>query len=531
MGETLTVLPEQDKLQGSANFVTWKWFVQSILEQEDLWEVMKTPDKEDDVKDKALKNRKLKALTILKRSVHRDVIHHLLDMTTPNECWVILLSLYEVKNSATRLAAFTDFCSLKMDAGSSVAEFMSLVRRTINQLAANQDKPSDLMILERVLTALPDQFDSIRWAIVLEDTLPTLEQLTGRLQLEESRSKLRNDNDHIEAMVVQYRNSLLKNSTVKGISQQPSHPRNNNSSDGSGITNKDTRKCSHCLRKGHLVHHCWILHPHLRRNRAPTEGASSRANEANTITTAGTKNPSKETSSTSEDYLDPAVKAFFTGMSDTDSGMRSPEPNTSGLAALSANVNLDWFLDSGASRHVTSNREVLDQFVAGSTSGPVESAGGKHGRHPFPQISYTRAEKILGLIHTDLCGPMPIKSKGGAEYILTLTDDHSSHEAGIQRQLSNAETLQQNGIAERKNRSIMEKVRCMLLESGLTKSLWGEAASTACYLLNRSPTRANLGTTPYEKFKGLKPDLSHLWVFGSTAYVHIPDGQRDKLSS
>ena len=56
-------------------------------------------------------------------------------------------------------------------------------------------------------------------------------------------------------------------------------------------------------------------------------------------------------------------------------------------------------------------------------------------------------------------------------------------ENGIVRQLTCAGTPQQNGLAERMNRTIINKVRCMLLESGLPKSFWAEAASTACYLI------------------------------------------------
>lgn len=83
-------------------------------------------------------------------------------------------------------------------------------------------------------------------------------------------------------------------------------------------------------------------------------------------------------------------------------------------------------------------------------------------------------------------------------------------------------TPQQNGLAERMNRTIIEKARCILLESNLEKDMWTEAVMTAVYLINRSPTRALEGKTPAEMWYGEKPNLKKLKVFGSLAYLHVP---------
>ncbi|XP_047258878.1 uncharacterized protein LOC124891115, partial [Capsicum annuum] len=69
---------------------------------------------------------------------------------------------------------------------------------------------------------------------------------------------------------------------------------------------------------------------------------------------------------------------------------------------------------------------------------------------------------------------------------------------GIEHQLTAPYTPQQNGVSERKNRTIMEKSRCLLYEKGLPKYLWVEAANTAAFLLNRLPTKAVDGKTPFE---------------------------------
>lgn len=76
-------------------------------------------------------------------------------------------------------------------------------------------------------------------------------------------------------------------------------------------------------------------------------------------------------------------------------------------------------------------------------------------------------------------------------------------------------TPQQNGVAERFNRTIVEKIRAMLTESGAPKYLWGEAVLNAVYVTNRSPTEAIKGNqTPAERWHGEKPDVTKLRVFG-----------------
>ncbi|XP_071727745.1 uncharacterized protein [Rutidosis leptorrhynchoides] len=82
-----------------------------------------------------------------------------------------------------------------------------------------------------------------------------------------------------------------------------------------------------------------------------------------------------------------------------------------------------------------------------------------------------------------------------------------------------------NGVAERMNRSIMEKVRCMLSHARLDKSFWVEAATTATYLINRSPHRSLEDKIPEEMWSGDEVKLDHLRIFGCPVYTHISEGK------
>ena len=76
------------------------------------------------------------------------------------------------------------------------------------------------------------------------------------------------------------------------------------------------------------------------------------------------------------------------------------------------------------------------------------------------------------------------------------------------------------------NRTLLERVRCMLVGAGLGRQFWGEALKAACYLINMCPSAAIEFKTPQEMWTGSKPEYEHLRVFGSTAYAHI---RQDKL--
>ena len=90
-------------------------------------------------------------------------------------------------------------------------------------------------------------------------------------------------------------------------------------------------------------------------------------------------------------------------------------------------------------------------------------------------------------------------------------------------------TPQQNGVAKRKNKSLMEMARCMVKSQALPHGFWLEAVMCATYVLNRFPTKALQSITPYEAWHGTKPLVAHLHVFGCLAYALVPQQHREKL--
>lgn len=198
---------------------------------------------------------------------------------------------------------------------------------------------------------------------------------------------------------------------------------------------------------------------------------------------------------------------------------------------------------------------------------------GKLVNRPFPGTR-PRTTRVLQRIHSDVCGPIKPTAYNGVKYILTLLDDYSHYtivfglkkksgvfnclqsfvarvnakfgqgisefrcdngtefvngkvkelfdKHGIRMETTIPGTPQNNGVAERLNRTLLEKARCMLFGSNLRKSFWIEAVLTAVYLLNRCPTRAiEEDVVPLQLWSGEKPKLSDLKVFGCVALVKV----------
>ncbi|KAJ9523902.1 hypothetical protein QJQ45_020097, partial [Haematococcus lacustris] len=221
--------------------------------------------------------------------------------------------------------------------------------------------------------------------------------------------------------------------------------------------------------------------------------------------------------------------------------------------------------------------------AAGSGVCPGCAAGKLHRRvaDTLPSLA-ARVAAPCDLVHTDVCGPLRIPNAAGYCFVLTFLDEHSGlsliallkaksevpaairdavewfetqggrkvkvlrsdrgteyvNQAvreflsgkGIIHQQTAPYSPQQNGSAERLNRTLFEKGRCLLYSSGLSVNFWPYALRFANYVRNLSLVRGKAGT-PWELFWGVRPDLSALRVFGARAYAHVPEHMRSKLGS
>ncbi|KAI7958937.1 hypothetical protein MJO28_002728 [Puccinia striiformis f. sp. tritici] len=193
---------------------------------------------------------------------------------------------------------------------------------------------------------------------------------------------------------------------------------------------------------------------------------------------------------------------------------------------------------------------------------------------------FAPTSNVLEAIHLDLVGPFQTRSVGGAQYFLTIVDQHSGlkvvkllkHKSqtlekfeefvpwaenqtgktikriisdnggefkniffedfcrsrGINHQFAPAYTPENNGVSERSNRAILDKARCLFAQANLSPRFWAEAVVTATDLCNLLPSRTRNFSIPYDTFFGRSVDISKLRPFGCLAYLLIPEAVRTK---
>jgi transposase InsO family protein len=206
---------------------------------------------------------------------------------------------------------------------------------------------------------------------------------------------------------------------------------------------------------------------------------------------------------------------------------------------------------------------------------------GKQTRMSHQKLEHQVTTRPLELLHIDLMGPMQVESMGGRRYALVVVDDFSRftwidfireksdsfdvlkllclqlqreknlsivrirsdhgrefenaklsdfcESEGIKQEFSSPITPQQNGVVERKNRTIQESARAMLHAKKLPYHFWAEAMNTACYVHNRVTMRKGTNCTIYELWKDRKPTVKYFHVFGSKCYILADREQRRKM--
>ena len=123
-----------------------------------------------------------------------------------------------------------------------------------------------------------------------------------------------------------------------------------------------------------------------------------------------------------------------------------------------------------------------------------------------------------------------LQSDNGTEY-LTKEFEDVLDQNGIKRRLTVPHLPEQNGIAERKNRTLIETTSCLLLHSNIPSHLWAEAVKTANFLRNRSPSRALGGQIPFKLWTSKPPSVKHFRTFGMIALALDKDHKKEKFES
>ncbi|KAH9714593.1 hypothetical protein KPL71_020713 [Citrus sinensis] len=551
---------EIEKFNGN-NFSLWKMKMKAVLRKNNCLAAIGerpmeiTDDKWNEVDGNAISDLHL--------ALADGVLSSVVEKNKAKEIWDTLTKLYEAKSLHNKIFLKRKLYILRMAESTMVTDHINTLKTLFSQLTMLGHNIEENERAELLLQSLPDSYDQLIINLTNNNPVESLvfDDIAASVLNEESRRKNKENrqasSQQAEALSVTRGRSMERGpSGSQNLSR--SKFRTSTSDDGEILYSEATTVSEGKKRLSDV----WLIDSgatwHMTSRREwfhtyePISGGSVYMGDDHALEIAGIGTIK--------------IKMF-------DGTIRTIGEIVKGALVLmkAEKIGANLFMLKG---------ETLQEADACVASNGEESTMMWHLK--LGHISIARSKCILDLIHSDVW-ESPDISMGGAKYMVTFIDDYSRRcwvypikkksdvfivfkeykarvelesgkkikclrtdnggeytdgeflafckQKGIQRQFTVAYTPQQNGVAERMNRTLTERIRAMLRTAGLPNSFWAEAAKTACYIVNRSPSTAIGLKTAMEMWTGKPTDYSYLHAFGCPVYVMYNAQERTKLDA
>lgn len=636
--------PGIPKLKGREDYEAWKFAVQALLEVEGLWDIVIDEEKEKDAAALVLLDRKAKSRLIL--LVDAVNYAHINGEKTAKGVWDQLKNAFDDTGLSRRVGLLRTLITTRLDDCENMEDFVNRIILNAHKLRGAGMVINDEWVGTLLLAGLGSKFEPMIMAIENSGIPISADQIKVKL-LQDSKKGINNGE-----------------SSMYTRNFKPNMPQNNKtkefgSKNGNNHHQKPKIKCFKCGRDGHFARECRMHRTNEGRKEQQREKNGNESNwscvtgkydesiwyidsgasahmtcrrelfdelhESNSATVTVANNSTLEVKGEGSVKLSikdmnvtvhnvlyvPGICANLLSVSamlkknmrlefhvngcdikNSNGVILATATNTNGMFRLNSEMNTGFLAARSCSndailwhkRLAHASFKKLQQINASWT---MESSTcdicllGKHTRQPFKE-STTKSQGVLELIHTDVCGPMQVKSLQSSLYFVTFIDDYSRkvvvycienksmvfdifkefkarvenqtgkkiitlrsdngkeycnqsmdeflRKNGIVHQTTVPYTPEQNGVAERMNRTLVEKARCMLFEANLGTKFWAEAITTAAYVANRIPFKSSK-KSPEEIWTNNKQDISNLRIFGCRAMAHIPKEKRSKFDA
>ncbi|KAH9670456.1 hypothetical protein KPL70_016992 [Citrus sinensis] len=436
------------------------------------------------------------------------VLSSVAEKNMAKEIWDTLTKLYEAKSLYNKIFLKRKLYTLRMTESTIVTDHINTLKTLFSQLTTLGHNIEENELAELLLQSLPDSYDQLIINLTNNNPVDSLvfDDVAASILNEESRRKNK-ENRQASSQQAEALSVTRERSTERGPSGSQSHGRSKSRS-------KKNVKCYNCGKKGHVKKECW-------NNQKRREGKEPESSNAQGCV-----------ASTSDDG-----EILYSEATTISEGRKR--------------LSDVWLIDSGATWHMTSRREWFHTYepISGGSvymgdDHALEIAGIEQGLKILSERKLLPGLKSVSLPFCEHCVikyKARVELESGKKIKCLRTDNGGEYtegeflafckQEGIQRQFTVAYTPQQNGVTERMNRTLTERIRAMLRTAGLPNSFWAEAAKTACYIVNRSPSTAIGLKTAMEMWTGKPADYSYLHAFRCLVYVMYNAQERTKLDA
>ncbi|GJV09031.1 retrotransposon protein, putative, ty1-copia subclass [Tanacetum coccineum] len=378
-----------------------------------------------------------------------------------------------------------------MSAGRKISEHIDEFNKIVLDLTNTEVKFEDEGLALLLLTSLPVSYEHFVDTLIYGREALTLEDVMAILNSKEIKERSKANGDDGKGLYVRGRTDRRDSRQSRGKSRSKSR--------GGRL------KCYICQSEDHLKRNC------SKNNRKKSIGYAKK---------------DEQPSSSGSTYDNSEVMMMMSAQ---------------------AQALLDWIIDSGCSYHITPMLDILFDFLecdgGSEINASVEEKDSPvqvwhkrlgHINEAGLQVLEKRVWVYILMFKHEAFGKFKerkqlvenltrrtvkkLRMDNGLEFC-NREFEQLCIKSGIARNLTVSGTPQQNGVAERMNRTLMDKVCCLLIQSGLPKTFWVEATCTVAYLINRSPSRVIEKKTPIEMWSGHPSDYGML-RFSAVSHIH-----------
>ncbi|XP_074324194.1 uncharacterized protein LOC141659023 [Apium graveolens] len=495
------------------NYTTWALKMKVYLQAQGVWIVVEQIDPKTVVDDKVDKI----ALAMLYQGLPEEMILSIAEKGTTKEAWTALKTMCQGADRAKKAKVQTlrtEFESLVMKDNEQIDEFYLKLNGLVINIRALGEPITESYMDKKMLRAVPTRFLQIVSTLEQFGDLEkiTLEEIVSSLKIHEERLGRSNKSELNDGQLMLIEEEWQKREAIDSkllLTREEWQKRSSRRNSVGSFPNTRPRggRDKKCKRP--------------RRNKEVKEEmnmARLEDNEPALLLAKCEDDDNKERTHLNEKRITPSKF--------------SKVQNESNV----------WYLDNGASSHMTGFKSKFMELDEPSTW--LETASGKRyflllvdDFSRYMWVYFLKANNDVLDAFKEFCFLVErvperkvrtFRTDRGGEFVSNDFERYCK-ENGIERHYTTPYNPQQNGVVERRNRTVVEMARFCLKETKLPSIMWVEAVRHSVYLLNHLPTRVLTKMTPCEAWNGKKPHIGHVKVFGCIGHIKIPNQHTQKL--